>query len=649
MKSKVHYILIFLFLGYSPIAKGQVLKKLGKKISEVSKEISKEIETIEQVTCLFSDRDCINRAKSEGKKVILKGPGNSPGSSNTQTTSVGNQGFAVHDESNSFNSGTSNETYEILNREIKLSSNGTSIANLTLQGSRKVVKVNGIAGPVADNIFFESFVFSPSGKRHAYLGQFGQDCNVIVDGKMGEQITCPDRYGNNFNNNPMFYFTEDDATMLVSLGKTNLQMKDILINEKKIEGVFNPLIIRGNDIFFVKKNNEGYSVYHNGKIGPEYSNIKGLVVSYDGKNYAYVAHNKGGQIVVINGKETHAYKQIYDLNMDLRNGKVIYRTDINTVIDGKVIDFSRGTYFKSVSPAARTGLPAYMINAFKNSPMNSNVIFNPVGDTYAYVVTGSASRMETVFINGKSLPSFENIDYLSFTGDGKKLIFIGRNSNKYFLVVEGKEFGPFDYVANFIVSEKGNSYAFQARNGNEKNHWYVNGEKIAQAAGDKLFFSPDGSRYAFVSGTGHQTAYVIDGMEYEGSISGFWNSNLETPPFNFNPITNELAYIIRESYDGGKFRDVLIYGDNKLTGNDHRTNFSYPSFSADGKHFAVLMGQRQYGAPTQWKLFLDLKPGPLIGQQTSSKPEFSSFLDNKTYKTIGIMDGQLDVFTVSFN
>ena len=658
MKRKGFYILI-LFIGYSPIAEGQILKKLGKKISEVSQEIGEEIKILEQVNCLFTDKDCINKAKKEGKKVIIVGKDNNPSPQSTPTTSAGkdNYGYAVHDEHNSFSSASRHEEYETVNKAFKWSQDGSSIAQLSFEGSRMIVMINGKSGPVADNIFFESLIFSPSGKRHAYLAQFGQDCKVVVDGKIERQLHCPSR-SLNLRNISLFHFTEDDTSLLIhNKSKGNYGASDLTIDGKAFEVVFDPVIVRGNGIYFILKNNDGYSHYVNGKLGPTYLNIKGLAVTFDGKHYSYMAQKKEnnggvGYVVVTDGKESPLYKRIESLSMDLRNGKVIYRTDINTVIDDKSI-VSKG-YLKTVNPIMRYGMPKYMLNSLKNQPMDAQAIFSKDGQRNAYVTGSVDNKMETLWVDGKAMSPFEEIIAQSFTGDGKGFIYVGKTRNKYFVVVEGTEFGPFDYFENLVVSEEGNAYAFIARKSGEINHWYVNGKKIAPAqsssqVGSRLVFSLDGSRYAFrAQGERNEHSFVIDGEIHNDMLSGFRDPEKEWPPFIFNPTTNKLAYVIKESYEEGKYREVLIYGKDKLAGIDNKSYFGFPTFSNDGKHFAVLMGQQQYGKPTQWKFFIDLKPGPLIGQPTSGKPEFASFVSPNIFRSIGLIGDKLDVHTVSF-
>lgn len=257
------------------------------------------------------------------------------------------------------------------------------------------------------------------------------------------------------------------------------------------------------------------------------------------------------------------------------------------------------------------------------------------------------------------MPPFEDIKEIAFTSDGNSLVYIGSNGGKHFVIENEKEIGPFDSAQDLIFSEEGNSYAFKGRTERGgRFFWYVNGKKIAPAQGP-IIFSKDGSRYAFESvaeGTYHSSdAWVIDGEMFTGNLSAFrmeGNKNQISKTFIFNPVNNKLAYIIKDNYDQGLWRDVVIYENKKLNGIDRSTFFLKPIFSDNGENFGLLMGN---SVSSQWplmKVYLNMKPGPVVGQPRPKSGhhsfEFADFIDKKTFRTIELEGEELHVYTISF-
>lgn len=658
MKRKALFILA-LSIGFGiPSVQGQILKKLKEKVNEVSKKVNKEIENVEKVPCLIADKDCIEKAEKEGKEVIYTGQNN--GSSNSEIpSSTGNKEMIGIDQSNSFSNGTKHDVYKAVSKNFKVSENGVSVAHLDFEGSRKVIKINGKPEPIADNVYFDFFRFSPSGQRYAYIAQFGSECSVILDGKKVKTVVCPAMGGGflKYRGKPLFYFSEDDSSLAYFYPNTSSQSSSsyndhtVYYNGKKVPGRLNdfgrrhrrttdPIIVKGENIYFVLTENNNATLYINGKAQTSYGQISNLEVSNNGKHYTYVANlnDDENRKLVINGTEWPLDNaSTPPFSMDLNSGLVSYMHNNKLLKNGQPIsDLELDNQYYSV-----------------------DVLFSRDGKRLALLSKNLRSRQERIYLDGKAMPPFEDITDISFTADGKSLVYLARNGGKYFVMVNNNEIGPFDHVSDLVFSENGSSYAFKVRvSEDNKTYWYVNSKKIGPANGP-LIFSKDGSRYVFPSsGDGSYEspdAWVIDGKRYTGKLSAFraaGNTDRAYPNFIFNPANNKLAYLIKENYDQGLWRDVVIYDNKELPGIDRSTTFLKPIFSNNGEKMAILMGQRQSSEPYLWKVYLNFKPGPVVGQPTSPGQnqhfEFTNFLDNKTFRTIGLEDEELHVYTISF-
>lgn len=646
MRPKLFIILLFLF-GYCHIGEAQILKKLKKKVNEISQKAVGEIEKIEKVPCLISDKDCIEKAEQEGKEVVLTGNDNQTTSSGIPSNTSSNHA-GVFNEKNIYSSSTNHSSYKTANKDFKISENGMHIAHVDFEGSRKVIKINGKAEPLADDVFFDFFEFSPSGKRYAYLAQFESECHVVIDGKKGQKVQCPARGTGyyRFRGKPMFYFTEDDSKLAYVHPKSN--NLGINYNGNNLPGSISlsttaqnkdPILVRGNKIFFTLYEDDLTTLFINGGRQASHNDLTYLEVSNDGKHYAYTARDFNAEQelkIVIDGKEFPKSNPNYTLfNMDRNSGMVSYINNKVLMVNGKPIskEMDRNT--------------------------SAKVIFSKNGRSHALIYENRNIRQSRIQFNGKEMPPFEDIKEISFTNDGNSLVYIAGNGGKYFVIENEKEIGPFDSAQDLIFSEEGNSYAFKGRKDRgEIFNWYVNGKKISPAKGT-IVFSKDGSRYAFVSsGDGNYNspdAWVIDGKKFTGRLSAFrpdGDADRAYQNFIFNPVNNKLAYIIRENYDKGLWRSVVLYDDKVLTGVDRGTTFLKPVFSDNGENIAILMGQPQSSKPYSWKVYLNLKPGPIVGQPTSPSRnqhfDYSNFLDNKNFRTIGLEGETLEVYTVSY-
>lgn len=212
-------------------------------------------------------------------------------------------------------------------------------------------------------------------------------------------------------------------------------------------------------IAYVRSLGEGAAAVFDGREEPAYDQVAALAFSPDGKHRAYAARRGSAWRVVINGREQPEYD--------------------------------------------RVGPP----------------VFAPSGKRLAYVARpkGSESRVVVEAPGGPGKPYEEIFEgLLVFSPNGDRLAYGARRDGRWYVVDEGREFGPYDYLGSatgLVFSPDGKQLAWAALAGKQW-HLVVNGR--AGPAYDNLadvVFSGDGRRIACAARQGDQWMAVIDGEE----------------------------------------------------------------------------------------------------------------------------------------
>ena len=110
-------------------------------------------------------------------------------------------------------------------------------------------------------------------------------------------------------------------------------------------------------------------------------------------------------------------------------------------------------------------------------PAVSDLVYSPVGTSYAYVVQrGSQS---CIVVNGKEGPGFDGVIDPVFTPDGMRVLYRARKFNKRFIVIADsrdgktlKQLSGFDEVFQPIFIGDGKTVAYGVRDG-DKLIWKV--------------------------------------------------------------------------------------------------------------------------------------------------------------------------------
>jgi len=312
---------------------------------------------------------------------------------------------------------------------------------------------------------------------------------------------------------------------------------------------------------------EGLAVVIDGVRGEVFEGIadRSLTFSPDGKHFGYIATRPGSQFVILDG-QVHEYRGVSQKGIVFAPDSSHYGwVGIRDDHQFAVIDGVEGPPFEGVAP--------------------QGILFSTEGGHHAYAA--KTGNQAVVILDGAEGELFETVVGLGFTARGHHARYVGVRGNERFAVIDTTSYGPFDEIraitskvneANpmpevFEVSADGTSIGFIASRGEE---WFVlaNGKQFGPYQGcTGLSLSPEGSRVTFLATRGDGWFMVVDGEE---------QTSHSFQSLSFSPDGQRLASVIKRD---NRFR-ALIDG---AEGKDYdRIEPPGIRFSADGKHTAYL-------------------------------------------------------------
>ena len=539
-----------------------------------------------------------------------------------------------------------------------MSADGEHMGMMTPKGSRQVVSIDGVEGPVFDEIpqfifsIQTSIYFSPTGGRHAYVGRRGGDFIVVIDGKeAGTLFTSQTQQSVSYTTNQgwKFWFNNDGSRLayagIAPAGGGFVMDLDGVKSPVYRAIDFRQTAMNGKRFIYVAQTAD--QLWHavvDGKQGPGYGGITFLSVTPDGAHYAYVGTKSGtgagpAAAAVIDGVEGQTYFNVSDLEQ-APDGRVAYVATTNRG-DGdrrgaEAILMVNGVIAERAASGAPFGLKfANTIRPSFRSPQR-RVAWSPDGKGFAIIKSNSPNPGFTVMANGKAMgPAYQHADELVWSSDGSRFAYLATSPNGTFAVVDGQEL-PFSNISELQFSPDGKRYAFRAGNS-----VVVDGKEQSKAimlVNGSLRFSSNSKHFAYAAqtSTGNSQAF-LDGVAKPTFLGNFVAQSLVQPALTFpevffSPDGNHIAYVGRKQNPTARF-GVFVDDVSYEAGQ----SFTFPSFSPDSKRFAVFTTAGQGLAlmidgkvhATNYTYLLPLQP-------TAAR-----FVDNNTFRFYGIKNNQI--------
>jgi len=515
-----------------------------------------------------------------------------------------------------------------------MSEDGDHLAIVAAKGSRQVVLLDGVEGPVFDEIPLNftmgsyrnsaaSIVFSPTGGRSAYVARRAGDFIAVVDGKEAVTLSTPatqralagtDPFGWTFKFNHdgsrLAYAAHDAAGgwVMITDGVKGPAYRAFDLQQAALLGK--------RLIYVAQTADQKWHAVVEGKPGPAYDKISGLKVTPDGAHYAFIVNRFSGgagaagrpaALVVVDGVEGPWEQDISDLEQ-APDGRVAYMAMKPQTGPGG-----------NPPHLIATGLDIPWTTTFGagnrigfNSPQY-HVAWSPDGKRFACVQQNNPNPGVTVLVNGKPMgPAYRSASELAWSPDGSRLAYQGVSpSSGTFLVLDGEESSGYNWIKEFQWSPDGKRYAYYAGTSSTITT-IVDGKEQPKSLGSSagsLRFSPDGKHFAY----GAQTTVanyqpMVDGVlkpHYLGNFATRVQGNLPVsiPQLFFSPDGNHLAYVGGRTDGAGK---IAVWVDG-VAQQGPVPGYFHPAWSADGKHFAAV-GSSPSGQG--WAIMLDGKFGP---------------------------------------
>lgn len=298
-----------------------------------------------------------------------------------------------------------------------ISNDKNHIAYRIVSGKMQYAIIDGKKGKPYDSVM--NIVFSPDGKRVAYLAKLARLWKVIVNGQV-QTVGLKKFVVKHILFSP-------DGKKLLFIGKSGRKM--ILVVNGIVGQAFDE--INENSITFskdgkcvaysVQKGNQ-QAVIFNGKVGEWHQQVGFPVLSNSGKRLGYWATDNGNTYAVIDNKKEESYNQVY------------------------TIAFSNGD--KTVAYYAKKDGKYYVvINGVKSQAYEHvhSLIFSPNGERLVYAIETYEKNEEgfnhAVIVDDKKMKTYETVVEGSFlfSLDSKHFAYEVEWHDEFFVINDGVE------------------------------------------------------------------------------------------------------------------------------------------------------------------------------------------------------------------
>ncbi|MEF8847009.1 MAG: hypothetical protein V5A57_01080 [Candidatus Paceibacterota bacterium] len=363
---------------------------------------------------------------------------------------------------------------------------------------------------------------------------------------------------------------------------------------------------KGNQVVYLKKNDEGYTVIRSLKRGNKhyraesktYSLVKEPAISPDGKHFSYSAtEEEGDWFAVTDGKENKSQRVVRSLTFTPQN-EVVYDKGALREEFKKNKERTKEMLKEMKDQLGIDFLGHQLVIGDKKSEtyleIKIPILFSSDGEYFAYRARSIKGGEEVVVTNQKEFPVEGKITSIALSSGGRVAYGV-KQSDKSYIVEDGEKKKAYEkgIVKSVTFSPTGNKLAYKVERAVKDSFVVVDGEVDGYYSLIKspIVFSPSGDRVAYIAGWEDKVLVVGD---EEKKIA---HNPVKKPVWG--PNGNHIAYIAK---DGEKW-SVVIDGEK---GKGYNRIYDLPTFNSSGEYigFGVLSKDALWWKSRQIESFL---------------------------------------------
>jgi len=334
-----------------------------------------------------------------------------------------------------------------------------------------------------------SLVASPDLQRAAYISRFRDGMCVVVDGVEGEKF---DGIGEG-----TIIFSLDSKRVAYVAGKSE---KQFVVHDGQA-GPAHDLTLKGPPALSANGEHLAYGVRKRGRWRvvrdgeelQEHGSLAYISMSQDGAHLAYAAIEPTGVSIVVDGVARRAYDGVLQGSLVLSpNGK----------------DVAYGAHDGSRQLVVRSNVESKRYDGVPGKPVfsrDSRRLLHPADD----------ENRQFIVLDGAAQPSFDYIvigDNETFSPDGHHIAYVVKQGAHQHVAVDNVPGPAFDGISarSVCLSRDGRRIAYAARLGSDRFAVCDHRAKPPHANVWGLLFSPNGNHLAYVATVGRRHGVFVE-------------------------------------------------------------------------------------------------------------------------------------------
>ncbi|WP_300368510.1 hypothetical protein [Brachyspira sp.] len=325
----------------------------------------------------------------------------------------------------------------------------------------------------------------------------GKDMWVVIYGNVEQEFDSIEREIYSGNNSIIFTRLMDYGIAIIN-GEAKVQYSELYDS-----------VLNDNNYAFSYSRDGQYFVNINGEEKQVTAKVNKLKFSNDGNNIVYVINAEDNAVIFTGNNDSENFRSVDDLT-SYNNNRIAYAVKIlpnmtndmmitndtnavmtnDTTTNGIVTNTSTITNYNLSNVSIYTNEEGITVKGQSNTialMTVTNVITNirynelssipPATDNTNTIMTNEFI-MTSIIINGRNYGEFNLVTNMSYSPDGKTLVFINVNTNNTMqLYIGGNMTTNYDIIHNYKYSDDSKLFAYSAQT-NNVSFLIVNGKRL---------------------------------------------------------------------------------------------------------------------------------------------------------------------------